>query len=154
MTEQIIQYCKNGTYNELVQLLNNNTMINIHEYTFFTFITNHGWYDTIRVNYIELACINNHKDIVMFLINISQKYSGKKFDIHDANEFSFRWSCKKGYINIVLYLIKISKNYSGKEINININFSQALKWGAKHKKIKTLLNSIGCYNYKSPHIFL
>ena len=101
---QLYKYCMEGDINKLKLLLNENPNINIHESNDWPFM---------------ICCVYEHIDIIKFIINISEKYSGRKIYIHGHDDYAFRYSCTRGNIDIAHLLIKISIKYSYKLININ-----------------------------------
>ena len=122
---QLNDCCRIGNIEKLKSLLNDNPNINIHE--------NEEWA-------FALGCYYGHIEFIKFLLNISQKYSGKKINIHIDKDYIAKIVYIKGNINILHFLIKISQKYSGKQININQKFRSSEKTLTMCQFMKSLGN--------------
>ena len=134
---KLYEYCIEGNTKMFIYTVENN-MLDIHENNEWLFI---------------LACKLGHIEIVIYLLNISQNYSGRKIDIHSRYEDAFVYSCMNGHIKIVKYLINIAENYSGKKINIHIDDDSAFSCALINNRFTIVLYLLKIsQNYSNKYI--
>ena len=104
--EENLQRRLTGTLEQVKHLLSVNKNIDFHQNynTYFLYVCGHG-----------------NVDVVKYLIDISEEYSGKKINIHMVKYYDncFSVACCNNKLAIAKYLIDISEKYSNKKIYIN-----------------------------------
>ena len=99
-----------------------------------------------KINCIFIkACDQNYYEIVKYLINMFELYTGEKINIQMLNELPFYYACRNGNMQIIKYLIKTIKKYSCKYIFV-FKFDQ-IHYTSFLPIVHKYLASIGKYNY-------
>lgn len=144
LEEVFYMACENGHF-EIVKYLieneNKNEIIQLKSLrvasarSFQTFVETLKKKDHRNAKAFNLAYKSNHLEIVKYLIQ--DGYERKSpINIHEHNEFIFRFVCAKGYIEMAKYLFETSLNVQS--INIHANNECAFLMACKNGHLETV----------------